>query len=985
MGLFFWSAVSFGQDTINVSVGDYGACPGDNVTVDIHATNFVDVGSISLTLNYDTAVLTCDNIQMKPALNTMYTIFISNATNGQVKISWIYLDMTGGTIGNLGDLDIFEVDFSFKNGFSDLTWDYLVPGNCQFADNLNQDIPATYEHGSLGTPPFSVDVQPQSKTIVDNGNTSFAVTAVGALSYQWKVNTGSGFADVVDGGVYAGATSAQLDITGAPMSMHGYQFACVMTGPCSMTMSTDTVTLNVVSSLTIITNITPATECVGQVVVPVNVTNFNNVSVLNLKLDFDPTILSYAIVTNVHASLAGLSITDNGNHILAYLNTSPPATVGTGLLFELVFDAVPGFSALTWDTITAGACEYQDNAGVPYSATFESGSLTINPLPDQPGTPTGPSNLCLDPANSDYTTTGAANATSYEWMVDPLTAGTVTGTGMTATVNWDNAWTGLATVKVRGMNGCGYGVYSNDLNVTIVSGIPTQPNMPSGTVDICVNAPNTDYTTSIVPEAAAYNWSISPANAGVISGTGTTGTVDWSASFFGTANITVRATNSCGNGIYSNPLTVTVTPKPTTPGAPIGPDSVCTNTVSSDFSTWSVMYATSYIWEVTPASAAVSVTGTDTAATVNWTPGYIGNATVTVKAQNNCGQSTFAGSKVVYIKPTPLQADTPQGPSGMCINSPNSTYTTTALADADSYLWTLSPVSAGNITGNTTSAVVDWDNAYSGDAYVKVKGMNQCGDGAFSDSLHITISTPPIFNIGDDTAMCQGSSITFTGPGGMASYHWSTGATGPSITVVYPGMPSITYYLTVTDAQGCAGVDSVNVAWYTKPTVDLGADYTANWKWTVDIDAGNPGMDFLWSTNETTQVITVDSTGVFGVDGTPLTYSVTVTNVACSTTDDIVITWSSTIGIDEQYIDMDISIAPNPSNGQFKLIVGEVYGEIEMIVLNEMGQLVYSDKINENNSGNYTKEFNLSNLNKGVYFVKLVNESSIKVERIVIR
>jgi hypothetical protein len=107
-----------------------------------------------------------------------------------------------------------------------------------------------------------------------------------------------------------------------------------------------------------------------------------------------------------------------------------------------------------------------------------------------------------------------------------------------------------------------FGVYSADFNVTIVSGAPVAPNTPTGSVNLCINSANEDYTTVAVAEASSYEWLINPSNAGLITGTGLTGTVDWGSSYFGTADISVRAINSCGNGPYSTPLTVTITPVP---------------------------------------------------------------------------------------------------------------------------------------------------------------------------------------------------------------------------------------------------------------------------------------------------------------------------------------------------------------------------------------------------------------------------------------
>lgn len=44
----------------------------------------------------------------------------------------------------------------------------------------------------------------------------------------------------------------------------------------------------------------------------------------------------------------------------------------------------------------------------------------------------------------------------------------------------------------------------------------------------------------------------------------------------------------------------------------------------------------------------------------------------------------------------------------------------------------------------------------------------------------------PILNIGNDTILCGGSSITYSVPTGYDFYEWSTGASGNSITVNSP-------------------------------------------------------------------------------------------------------------------------------------------------------------------------------------------------------
>ena len=64
------------------------------------------------------------------------------------------------------------------------------------------------------------------------GTTTFTAAASGTPTptVQWEVNTGSGtFADVSDTGVYSGATTGTLTITGATLTMNGYQYEAVFT------------------------------------------------------------------------------------------------------------------------------------------------------------------------------------------------------------------------------------------------------------------------------------------------------------------------------------------------------------------------------------------------------------------------------------------------------------------------------------------------------------------------------------------------------------------------------------------------------------------------------------------------------------------------------------------------------------------------------------------------------------------------------------
>ncbi|MCD4696359.1 MAG: T9SS type A sorting domain-containing protein [Bacteroidales bacterium] len=88
--------------------------------------------------------------------------------------------------------------------------------------------------------------------------------------------------------------------------------------------------------------------------------------------------------------------------------------------------------------------------------------------------------------------------------------------------------------------------------ITVVSA-PQIPGTPTGDDEVCTNFILTsDYVTTGAMYSDSYVWEISPADAGIISGNSTTGTVEWTTNWEGTATIRVKGTNAeCGEGEFS--------------------------------------------------------------------------------------------------------------------------------------------------------------------------------------------------------------------------------------------------------------------------------------------------------------------------------------------------------------------------------------------------------------------------------------------------
>src|SRR5690606_27367905 len=93
---------------------------------------------------------------------------------------------------------------------------------------------------------------PASLTKCDStNNASFKVTATGTnISYQWQMNTGSGWNNMVNNSTYSGVTTATLLIPDVFYSLNGYQFRCVVSGTCTPAVTSGVATLTVTPLVT---------------------------------------------------------------------------------------------------------------------------------------------------------------------------------------------------------------------------------------------------------------------------------------------------------------------------------------------------------------------------------------------------------------------------------------------------------------------------------------------------------------------------------------------------------------------------------------------------------------------------------------------------------------------------------------------------------------------------------------------------------------
>jgi hypothetical protein len=150
------------------------------------------------------------------------------------------------------------------------------------------------------------------------------------------------------------------------------------------------------------------------------------------------------------------------------------------------------------------------------------------------------------------------------------------------------------------------------------------------------------------------------------------------------------------------------------------------------------------------------------------------------------------------------------------------------------------------------------------------------------------------------------------------------------------------------------------------------------------LDAGNPGSVYDWSTGDTTQQITVMTTGLAYDEQE---FSVNVINAdGCTGSADVTVIFDfdACVGINDPSRSGHFRIYPNPSYGFFNIEIEGYEGETVLSVLNVNGIEVYHEIIQLHNH-DFKSEIDLSSYGKGLYYIRFLNAHFQHAEKIIIR
>lgn len=253
-----------------------------------------------------------------------------------------------------------DVTLNGTNTLNAGTYNITVTGTTTGAPTRTAVLSFTVQAGNGP----AITTQPTNQTTCVGSNATFTVAATG--TYQWQVNTGSGFTNI------SGATSASLVISGATASQSGNTYRCIVNGQCgSTTSSAATLTVNTLPA--IVNNPVNVAECTGSTVsFAVTASGTALTYQWQVSTDNGATFSNVSGATAATYSIASAVLSQNGNRFRCVVSGACTPSV-TSTAATLTLSAAPTITANP--VATATICERASTSFV-VAATTPVGTLS---------------------------------------------------------------------------------------------------------------------------------------------------------------------------------------------------------------------------------------------------------------------------------------------------------------------------------------------------------------------------------------------------------------------------------------------------------------------------------------------------------------------------------------------------------------------------------------------------------------------------------
>jgi hypothetical protein len=402
VSFLFFLSFSARTQSASFSLDDITACPVADVTLSLHVEDLFNVGAITLYIEYDTAVLEYDGHgNVHPQFPGMISNPVTVPTT-QVVIAW-----SSTNPGNISSSALLDLYFIYKGGTSALAFGE----NCDITSVNLLPIPFTTEDGSVSIQP-AITENPENAVVSAGVNASFSVAAIGAQTYQWQENDGSGWEDLENNATYQNVDGPVLTIVATPLALDGYWYRCFLTDGGNCEATSDSAMLTVLPELTALLAIASTGSCPEEeVAIPVQGFALDDVIEFGFFISYLPSVASFTALANVHPLIDGATASLHSNPV-PHIQISWAATNGIsipdGVLFELVFDYNQGVTPLIFmeETFVLNQDQFS------YNLSTINGQITAYAVPviiAQPG------DVTIYAGADAIFTVQAGEAVNYQW------------------------------------------------------------------------------------------------------------------------------------------------------------------------------------------------------------------------------------------------------------------------------------------------------------------------------------------------------------------------------------------------------------------------------------------------------------------------------------------------------------------------------------------------------------------------------------------
>ena len=233
---------------------------------------------------------------------------------------------------------------------------------CSISNTCTPNFNSTSATLTVAGVTASITNQPNSPTICSGANTSIALAANNATSFQWQVNTGTGFVNITNTAPYSTATTNSLTITAATQALNNYQYRCIV-GSCPSSIISSIATLTVNQALAITAQPNAVVVCEG---VAANYTATGTGTNLTYQWQVAPpsgTFTNIAAATNNTYTITSTNTTLTGNQYRCVISsacgtlTTNAVNLTVNVLPNFTINTAPNTICISDGPITLGASQ----------------------------------------------------------------------------------------------------------------------------------------------------------------------------------------------------------------------------------------------------------------------------------------------------------------------------------------------------------------------------------------------------------------------------------------------------------------------------------------------------------------------------------------------------------------------------------------------------------------------------------------------------